>query len=480
METKTVRTRFAPSPTGFMHVGNARSALFPWLIARKYGGKFILRLEDTDQNRLVEGASEHIMETLRWLGLTWDEGPDIGGEFSPYVQSLRKETYHKWAHELIKKGFAYADPYTPEQLEEFRKAAEAERKPFLYRNHRPDNPPTWDGTQALRFRVSDIGMSFWHDEVMGDLSAGPEALDDFILIKADGLPTYNFAHIIDDYEMKITHVIRGLEYISSTPKYLALYKALGFDVPVLASLPHILAPDGKKKLGKRDGAQDVLEYRNAGYQPEVMINFLASMGWNDGTTKEIYTASELISAFDLSRVQRSGARFDEQRLEWMNGAFIRSLSISELSDRVSDYWHPAGVMFPAEYKEKVLKLNQDRLKKFDELSELTWFFFKDPTPSPELHQLISEETNLSDQIAVEYLETVSKTIENTPFTEESLHDATYGLCEPLKTKPAILFKLIRISLVGGKNAPGLFETMEVLGKETVLRRLANIRSIFTA
>lgn len=216
------RTRFAPSPTGYIHVGNVRAALFPWLLARQKGGKFILRIEDTDQARFVEGATDLIMETLDWLGLDWDEGPRKGGDFGPYFQTERRDIYLKWAQKLIDKGLAYADPYTPEEIQGFREEAKAMKKPFLYRNYRPENPPEWDGTKPLRFKVENIKRYTWNDPVMGELSAGEEVLDDFILIKSDGLPTYNFAHIVDDAEMKVTHVIRGLEYISSIPKYLSL------------------------------------------------------------------------------------------------------------------------------------------------------------------------------------------------------------------------------------------------------------------
>ena len=250
----TIRTRFAPSPTGYIHVGNVRAALFPWLLTRQQGGSFILRIEDTDRSRFVPGAEDLILDTLEWLGIDWDEGPRKGGSHGPYHQSERLEIYHTWAKKLVEKGLAYADPYTPEEVQGFREEARALKKAFLYRDYRPENPPEWDGTQPLRFKVTSLKRYTWNDPVMGELSAGPEALDDFILIKADGYPTYNFAHIVDDFEMGVTHVIRGLEYISSTPKYLSLYEALEITPPTLVCLPHIMAPDGRKKLGKRDGA----------------------------------------------------------------------------------------------------------------------------------------------------------------------------------------------------------------------------------
>jgi glutamyl-tRNA synthetase len=332
----TVRTRFAPSPTGFVHVGGIRTALFAWLFARKHGGQFILRIEDTDQEREVEGSVGHIIESLKWLGIAYDEGPDIGGPHDPYYQSARLELYKKYAEQLIAAGFAYPDPYTEEEVETFRSKAEGEKRPFLYREHRPETFDEWDlptaktgGTRPLRFRVPEVKRYTWNDLVRGELSAGEEALDDFILIKSDGFPTYNFAHIIDDIEMGITHVVRGEEFISSTPKFLSLYEALDTAPPSYATMPVILGPDGKKKLSKRDGAKDVLDYRAEGYLPQAMRNFLALIGWNPGTEQEIFTDDELIAAFDFDRVQKGGGAFDEQKLLHINREWMRRLSDEE-------------------------------------------------------------------------------------------------------------------------------------------------------
>lgn len=478
MDRPVVRTRFAPSPTGFMHVGGVRTALFAWLIAKQAGGQFILRIEDTDKNREVAGSMEHIMESLRWLGIEWSEGPDIGGVYGPYKQSERLLIYHEWALKLIEAGRAYADPYSAEQVDKFRASAVATKQPFLYRNHRPENPPTWDGSQPLRFK-SDPKPYVWNDAVMGKLSTGPEVIDDFILIKSDGYPTYNFCHIIDDYLMQCTHVIRSQEFISSTPKFLNLYEALGVPIPILATLPFVMATDGKKKLGKRDGAKDILEYRSEGYLPEVMINFLASLGWNDGTEQEIFSIDELITHFSLDRVQRSGARFDETRLSWMNGAHIRALTLPNLYQRTTDYWPPSAENYPEEYKHQVLALVQERLKRFDELADLTWFFFKDPGASEVLRELILTETGLEPSVIVDYIDKSVAKIESSTFEIATLHDALYQLCEELATKPGVLFKLLRISVVGGVHAPGLFETMALLKNETTLRRLMSIKNLFS-
>lgn len=467
----SIRTRFAPSPTGYIHVGNVRAALFPWLLARQQKGTFVLRIEDTDQARLVEGAQDLILDTLEWLGIDWDEGPRKGGDFGPYIQTERREHYLKWAQKLIDKGLAYADPYTPEQVAEFRDQAKAEKRAFLYRDHRPENPPVWDGSQALRFKVPEIKRYTWNDPVMGELSAGPEALDDFILVKSDGLPTYNFAHIVDDYEMGITHVIRGLEYISSMPKYLSLYDALEIEWPVLACLPHIMAPDGKKKLGKRDGAKSVQEYKDQGILPEAMLNFLASMGWNDGTEQEIFTRDELIEKFSLERVQRSGARFDEQRLLWLNGQHIRMLSLDDLYERVADFWPESAADASEEKKKQILALVQDRLKTLLDLPLLTEYFFAEPTPDWTMVDDNKQLKKFDRAELVALLEATKQALSTSDFNAASIQEALNNLLETTGQKPGILFSLIRLAVSWAPFSPALNDTLATLGKEVTLHRL---------
>ena len=467
----SIRTRFAPSPTGYIHVGNVRAALFPWLLAKQQEGAFVLRIEDTDQARLVEGAQDLILDTLEWLGIDWDEGPRKGGNFGPYIQTERREHYLKWAQKLIDKGLAYADPYTPEEVTAFRDQAKAEKRAFLYRDHRPENPPAWDGSQALRFKVPEIKRYTWNDPVMGELSAGPEALDDFILVKSDGLPTYNFAHIVDDYEMGITHVIRGLEYISSIPKYLSLYDALEIEWPVLACLPHIMAPDGKKKLGKRDGAKSVQEYKDQGILPEAMLNFLASMGWNDGTEQEIFTRSELIDKFSLERVQRSGARFDEQRLLWLNGQHIRLLDLNDLYERVADFWPASAAGVNQEKKMQILILVQDRLKTLLDLPLLTEYFFAEPTPDWQMVDDNKQLKKLERQELVALLEATKQALSMSEFDATSIQDTLNSLLETTGQKPGILFSLIRLAVSWAPFSPALNDTLAALGKETAIRRL---------
>lgn len=472
----TIRTRFAPSPTGYIHIGNLRAALFPWLLARQQGGSFILRIEDTDQARFVEGAEEKILETLDWLGIDWDEGPQLTGgevgEYGPYHQTKRRDSYLAWAQKLIDKGLAYADPYTPEQVQTFRDEAKANKKAFLYRDYRPENPPTWQLGMPLRFKVPTIKRYTWHDPIMGELSAGPEALDDFILIKSDGLPTYNFAHIIDDYEMGITHVIRGSEYIASTPKYLSLYEALEIEPPVLACSPHIMAPSGNKKLGKRDGAKSATEYRDDGILPEAMMSFLASLGWNDGTEQEVFTKQELIEKFSLERVQKSGARFDEQRLIWMNGHVIRQLTLDDLYQRVTPFWPDSAISHDEAYKKQVLQLAQDRLKKLSDLPQLTRYFFEEPTidrelitTNKQLKKLSDDERNTLLRAAHESLTALDE------WTPEAIQTCLNQLLETTGQKPGILFSLIRIATTWAPFSPQLNDTLALLGKETTLQRL---------
>lgn len=478
----SVITRFAPSPTGFMHVGGVRTALFAWLLAQQAkktnnDGTFILRIEDTDKVREVEGSIQQIENSLTWLGIHWDEGVDQGGPHAPYKQSERLDIYKEWAQKLIDSGRAYADPYTPEELEAFREQAKAEKRPFLFRDHRPKNPPVWDGTQPLRFK-SEPKPYTWTDAVMGELSTGDDAIDDFILIKSDGYPTYNFCHIVDDALMGVTHVLRSQEFISSTPKFLNLYEALHVERPVLATLPFVMAMDGKKKLGKRDGAKDILEYAKEGYLPEAMINFLATLGWNDGTEQEVFSVNELIDKFSLDRVQKSPARFDEQRLLWLNGQHIRALSLDELYKRVVDFWPASAGSSDEAHKKQVLALVQDRLKTLADLPMLTSYFFEEPTPNI---SMIADNKQLSkltsDEVAA-LLTTAKDALAASDFDAASVQDTLNSLLETTGQKPGILFSLIRLAVSWAPFSPALNDTLAALGKETTLRRLdASLESL---
>lgn len=465
-----VRTRFAPSPTGYLHVGGIRTALFAWLTARQAKGQFILRLEDTDKNREVAGSADHLIASLKALGIQYDEGPDIGGQYAPYRQSERLDLYRDWAQRLIDAGRAYADPYTAAEVQAFRDEAQQNKQPFLYRNHRPDNPPAWDGTQPLRFK-SDPKPYQWHDEVMGDLSTGPEVIDDFILIKSDGYPTYNFCHIVDDAEMKITHVIRGQEFISSMPNYLNLYEALGLEHPVFATMPHILNEQGNKKLGKRDGAKDVLDYIREGFLPDALVSFIATLGWNDGTEQEIFTRDELIEKFSLDRVGRSGAHFDQKRLLWTNGHFIRQMSLEQLSEAVNEFWPESAQKFGDAYRSAVLGLIQERLRFFAEIPELTSFFFEEPAVDTGLIDTNKQLKKLTHHELAGLLEKAQASLEGSDFTVSDLQERLNQLLETTEQKPAVLFGIIRLATTWAPASPGLADTLHVLGKQTSLTRI---------
>lgn len=475
-------TRFAPSPTGYIHIGNVRSAIYPYLVAHQTGGKMILRIEDTDRERYVEGATELIEDTLKWLGLEWDEGPIVGGEHGPYFQSERLEVYHAWAKKLLESGRAYADPTPSEKIEEYRKECNEKKIPFLYRNFRPENPPEWEPGMPIRFKSEPKDYE-WHDEVMGDMKTGPEVLDDIILIKKDGYPTYNFAHIVDDAEMGVTHVMRGVEYLSSTPNYLALYEAFGLTRPKLVSLPHILAPSGNKKLGKRDGAKSVTEYRDDGILAEAMLNYLACLGWNDGTEQEIYTKEELIEKFSVERIQNSGARYDETKLMWVNGQWIRKIFDEQgaraLYERTIGFWPEEAAAYSEEYRIQVLSIIYDRLKTLSDLREMTRYFFVEPEINVELLTGNKFLKKMSEAEIEGLLKTViTKLTAVSEWNADNLQVALNELLAETEKKPAELFSLIRIAVSFAPFSPALNLTLEVLGREVSLARLnAVARSI---
>lgn len=470
-----VVTRFAPSPTGYIHIGNVRSAIYPYLLAKQNQGTMILRIEDTDRARYVEGATELIEDTLTWLGLDWDEGPIVGGPHAPYFQSERQSIYHEYARKLIAAGRAYADPTPPEQIETYRRQCSEQKVPFLYRNFRPTEEVEWQPGIPLRFKAEPKEYH-WHDEVMGDMHAGPEVQDDIILIKKDGYPTYNFAHIVDDAEMGVTYVMRGVEYLSSTPNYLALYEALGLERPHLVSLPHILAPQGNKKLGKRDGAKSVTEYRDDGVLPEAMLNYLACLGWNDGTEQEIYTKEELIRAFSLDRIQNSGARYDETKLLWFNGQWIRRIfdqeGVEALMARTEGFWPESANQRDASYRLRILSIIYDRLKTLSDLRSMTQYFFEDPTINMDMILQNKFLKRLSESDIENLLKVSITTLSRIEsWNADSLQEALNSLLVETGQKPATIFSLIRLAVSFAPFSPALNLTLDVLGRETTLSRL---------
>jgi glutamyl-tRNA synthetase len=476
-KNKKVITRFAPSPTGFLHIGGVRTAIFAYLWARKNNGTFILRIEDTDKKREVAGSIDHIIKSLKWIGIDWDYGPDKENPFGSVLQSQRLETYREWAEKLIEKGFAYTDPYTEEEVESFRKKAELDKKPFLYRDYRPKETTKWELGKTLRFKVKEIKRYNWTDAVRGQLSAGEEALDDFVLIKADGYPTYNFAHIIDDLNMGVTHIFRSDEFISSTPRFLSLYEALEIEPPVFATLPPILGTSRKKKLSKRDGAKDVLDYKEDGILPEALFNFLTFIGFNPGGEKEIYTKDELVEVFDLSKIQISGGVFNEEKLLWMNKEHIKKLDrktqFKFVLDNIPDVIKNSD-LFSEERLEKMLDLIIDRIEKWSDIKtlfdegEISYFFQK-----PEFDQklLVWKEGDL--ETSKKHLAFVKNILENTDDsffqTPEQIKTVLWDYAEK-EGRGNVLWPL-RVALTGKEKSPDPFTMLSILGKKESLSRL---------
>lgn len=474
--SNTVVTRFAPSPTGFMHIGGVRTALFAYLYARKHGGTFILRIEDTDKAREVQGSIQHIQDSLQWLGINWDYGPDTpDAPFGSLLQSERLAIYRRYATQLIEKGLAYPDPYSKEELETFRARAAEEKRPFLYRDHRPETFDSWDGTQPLRLKVPEVKRYEWHDEVRGALSAGPEMLDDIILIKADGYPTYNFAHIIDDLEMGVTHVMRGEEFISSTPKFLSIYDALEIPYPLFVTLPPIMGPDGKKKLSKRDGAKDLFEFRSEGYLPETMRNFLALIGWNPGGTEELFPGDALIKAFSLEKIQRSGGAFNEEKLRWMNREYLLQTDDAFKATYLIAALPEALTSAPQYSKERVAKLvptvferihNQTDIREAAEAGEYTWAFTDPDVPAA----LLQWKNDASPAAAQPRLEALIPLLKHADFSSpDSIKTAIWGFVEEVG-KGEVLWPL-RVALTGRERSPDPFTVAYILGPDETIARI---------
>lgn len=483
----TVRTRFAPSPTGLLHVGSARTALYAWLYARQQGGQFILRIEDTDKEREVEGAIGHVMESLKWLGIEWNESTDIGGPHGPYIQSGRLDIYRSYAKQLLEAGFAYPDLYTENHIETLREEAQQQKRPFLMREHRPETITEWNGLSPLRFKVPVVKRYTWRDAVLGELSAGEEALDDFILIKGDGFPTYNFAHVVDDIEMRISHVMRGQEFVASTPKYFSLYEALDQPPPVFATLPPILGEGGTKKLSKREGAQDVLDYRAQGYLPDAMVNFLALLGWHPSGNEEFLTRDELIREFDLTRVQKGGAQFDMDKLKHLNREHLRALSDEEFLERgalrAPNQAHLYGKRF-----RRSLPILRERAYTFEEaramLTDELGFLFA--APELAMEKLIEKVPTQGSEAATKaHLEAILGLLEG--MRENSAAEEIKGKIMPYADqipkeaggRGAVLWPL-RYALSGAERSPDPFILIHILGKEESLSRIRHALGILEA
>jgi glutamyl-tRNA synthetase len=468
------RVRFAPSPTGYLHVGGLRTALYNYLFARKTGGTFILRIEDTDRTRYVEGAVGNLIETLGWSGLTYDEGPSMGGDRGPYVQSERLVLYRDHVDRLLANGHAYRCFCTPERLEEMRKQQEKMRIAPKYDRlclrlpkEEVDGRIAAGAPSVVRMKIPESVAIVIDDIIRGRVEFQSDRVDDQVLMKSDGYPTYHLANVVDDRLMEVTHVIRGEEWLSSTPKHTLLYEYFGWDPPKFAHLPLLLNPD-RTKLSKRQGDVAVEDYRAAGYLPEALVNFVALLGWNPGDEREIFSLEELVKEFSLERVGKSGAIFNVDKLKWINQQHLRRLDTGVIVSRVKPVLEKAGLDWrDDDYLGRVADAMRDRLNSFEDFSSFALYFFTDPVQYDEA----ARKKNWSDQSAA-HLEALSASLGGVAeFNEGPLEEALKAVAAGAGVGAGKIIHAARLALSGLAIGPGLYEMMAVLGRETVLRRL---------
>ncbi len=470
-----VRTRFAPSPTGYMHLGNLRSALYTYLYAKKHDGKFILRIEDTDQSRYVEGAVDVIYNTLRDIGMLWDEGPDAGGAYSPYVQSERKAMYKPYAEQLVKAGKAYYCFCTNEELDARREESSQKGEVWKYDKHCLHLSPeevqkriAAGEPHVIRQNVPLTGEASFDDVLYGHIAVDCAELDDMVLIKADGMPTYNFANVIDDHTMAITHVMRGNEYLASTPKYNLLYEAFGWEKPVYIHMTPIMR-DASHKLSKRDGDAYFEDYLKKGYLKEAIVNYVALLGWNPGDEREFFTLDELKEAFDVTGMSKSPAIFDVNKLTWMNAEYVRKLSPEEFTRFAMPYYEQAGVA--GMNKDILCRILQPRTEIFSQIPEVVDFLAALPEYDAEF--FTNKKSKTDPAVSAEVLDFVIPALTALPeWTETALHETLLGMAESRGMKNGTLLWPVRIALAGKQVTPGgAIEIATLLGREESLRRL---------
>ena len=480
----SVRVRYAPSPTGDPHVGNIRTAIWTWLHARRYGGAFILRLEDTDQSRAVEGSLERIEGSLRWLGMDWDEGPDIGGDYGPYVQSQRLERYRAAADALLAGGHAYRCFCTPDELSAMRKHQREQGAPTGYDGTHRDLDAAEAAARAaageghvVRFRMPQEGTTTFEDLIRGEISYENRLLDDFVILKSDGFPTYHLAHIVDDEALAITHVTRGDEWIPSTPRHVRLLEALGYERPIYVHTPIILGPDGGK-LSKRHGAKSVLDYADEGYLPEALLNFLAIIGWAFDDKTEILSREQLVAAFDLADLKPAPAAFDTEKLEWMNGVYMRQLAEEDLAERFAarldrDLPASAGRPLDRELIASFTPLIRERVKLLSEVVALSDFFFAEEVAVAPAEEFLGRSFRKQPEQAAPALAAAAAALEplRGDWCAEPLEGALRALAEERELRAGDLFMLCRVAVTGKRVTPPLFETMAIVGAEACLERM---------
>lgn len=469
-----VRTRFAPSPTGYMHIGNLRTAIFEYLLAKKYNGSFILRIEDTDQERQVDGAIEFIYKTLSLCGFKIDEGPMNDKGYGPYIQSERKEIYKKYALELVEKGKAYYCFCTEEELEEMRKKAEMRKKPFHYdgrcsrlskekiKENLANNVP-----YVIRQKMPKTGVTEVDDIVYGKVKIDNSILDDQILLKSDGFPTYNFANVIDDHLMEITHVIRGKEYLDQTAKYNLLYEAFGWEKPIYAHVAMVLGEDGNK-LSKRNGDASFMDLYNVGYLPDAIVNYLCLLGWSPSINQEVFTLDELIKNFDENRISKSSSQYDIMKLRWFNAQYIKKMPDDEYLKWVKQYFKRDVSDKSLDWINKLLLIYKNHLNYGDEINELTEHFFIDKI---ELNTEANEFME-SDPIIKDVIESFRNEVLNiSEWNIENISNAINNVKNNIGVKGKLLYMPIRIKASGFMHGPELVDTLYLIGKDVIVERL---------
>lgn len=473
---QTVRTRFAPSPTGYMHVGNLRTALYAYLLARKYDGKFILRIEDTDRERYVEGAVDIIYNTLRQAGLNWDEGPDIGGPYGPYVQSERMGMFKEYALQLVESGHAYYCFCDKDRLDELKKIQHASGMAPKYDGHcrnltkeEIEEKLAAGVPYVIRQKMPLEGTTTFHDEVFGDITVDNSVLDDQILIKTDGMPTYNFANVVDDHTMGITHVIRGNEYLSSTPKYNLLYEAFGWEKPVYIHCSPVMK-NQTEKLSKRNGDASFEDLIEKGYLTEAVVNYIALLGWSPKGEEEIFTLEELVQEFDISGISKSPAIFDPVKLKAINGAYIRRMELDEFERHALPYIRETCKREDVDTK-LIARVLQSRTELFTDIPEQVDFI--DTLPDYDTSLYCHKKMKTNEENSLESLQAVLPVLEQLePWTEESIHEALFALIAEKGVKNGLILWPVRVAVSGKQFTPGGgVEICAILGKEESLKRI---------
>ncbi len=483
---RPVRVRFAPSPTGSLHIGSLRTALFNWLFARHHNGKFILRIEDTDQKRFDPTALATLIEALRWAGLHWDEGPTVGGDYGPYVQSERLAHYQKWANWLVENDKAYKCFCTPERLKQVNQEKEKRGEQPGYDRHCRALTPAQVAEReseglpfVIRFKMPLDGQTIVHDLIRGEVSFDNTTQQDMVLLKSDGFPTYHLAYVVDDHLMQISHVLRAVEWFSSFPLHVQVWRAFGWDMPHHAHLPVLLNPNGKGKLSKRNPPKDkfgniipgmVHDYMKAGYLPEALTNFLANIGWNFGDEREFFTMAEAIERFDLTRINPANSAFPIEKLEWLNGEHIRALPVDELASRLQAPLEKAGLKVNKDLLLRITPLVQTRLKTLNDVVPMAGFFFREeftPAPPEMLIQKNMDAPRTLDALkhACERLAALAE------FTHAAQEAVIRALAEERGLKPNQLFGALRVAVTAQQVSTPLFETMEIIGQPESLRRI---------